>query len=253
MAIKVEKVYEKLIQGLKKYCQTHGFNKAVVGLSGGIDSSLTFKLAVDALGSNNVTALILPELGVTSDDNIRHAKALADFFKVKYYYQPINTLIVDSNIAPWKPNPLARMNTKARLRAVLLYSFANTKNALVLGTSNKSETLLGYGTKYGDLAADLEVIGELYKTEVYALAEYLHLPQEILEKTPTAELEPGQTDEKELGASYAVLDQILQRLEEGKKRTAIVKEGFPLALVEKVMKRMEANQHKREMPPVLAV
>jgi NAD+ synthase len=240
-----------LVQGLRDYCQKNGFNKAVVGLSGGVDSSLTFKIAVDALGSNNVTALILPELGVTSDENIRHAKTLADFFKVKFFYQPINTLIVDFNISPWKPNVLARMNTKARIRSVLLYSFANTKNALVLGTSNKSETLLGYGTKYGDLAADIEVIGSLYKTEVYELAEYIHLPREIIEKAPTAELEIGQTDEGELGASYKILDKLLRLVESGKTRKVIVKEGFPLALVERVMKRVEGNRHKREMPPVL--
>lgn len=249
----IEKIYHSLVTNLRSYCKKHGFNKAVVGLSGGIDSSTTFKIAVETLGSSNVSALILPELGITSDQNIQHAKALAEFFQVKYFYQPINTLVVDCNIAPWKPTPLARMNTKARLRAVLLYSFANTKNALVLGTSNKSEILLGYGTKYGDLAADLEVLGNLYKTQVYQLAEHLHLPKEIIQKVPTAELEVGQTDEGELGANYKVLDQLLKLIEGGKKRAAIVKAGFPLALVEKVMKRVEANQHKRCMPPVLEI
>src|SRR3989338_4859822 len=144
---------QKLIKGLQDYAKENGFNKAVVGLSGGIDSAVTFKLAVDALGSKNVAALIMPELGVTSDLNIRHAKQLAGYFNVKTFYQPINTIAVDFNIAPWKPNRLAQMNTKARIRAILLYSYANTEKALVLGTSNKSEALLGYGTKYGDLAA----------------------------------------------------------------------------------------------------
>ena len=244
---------QKLIKGLQDYAKENGFNKAVVGLSGGIDSAVTFKLAVDALGSKNVAALIMPELGVTSDLNIRHAKQLAGYFNVKTFYQPINTIAVDFNIAPWKPNRLAQMNTKARIRAILLYSYANTEKALVLGTSNKSEALLGYGTKYGDLAADLEVIGHLYKTEVYELAEFLNLPYEIITKAPTAELEPGQTDEAELGANYKVLDTILRLIEEKKRKTTIVQAGFPVVLVEKIQKRIRINRHKTEMPPILAI
>ena len=246
-----EKTYKKLVKGLQDYAKNAGFRKAVVGLSGGIDSAVTFKIAVEALGSKNVIAIIMPELGVTAEDNIQHAKKLAAFFNVKTFYQPINTIAVDFSIAPWKPNALAKMNTKARIRAVLLYSYANTEKALVLGTSNKSETLLGYGTKYGDLAADIEVIGHLYKTQVYALAEYLNIPEEIIQKAPTAELEFGQTDEDELGANYQVLDAILLMIEEGKRRSSIVKAGFPLALVENVMKRMDGNAHKNTMPPII--
>lgn len=251
--MKVDQVYHKLVKGLREYAKDQGFHKAVVGLSGGIDSSVTFKIAVDALGSQNVTALILPELAVTSEENIKHAKTLADYFHVKSFYQPINTMVMDFGIAPWKPNRLAQMNTKARTRAVLLYSYANTENALVLGTSNKSETMLGYGTKYGDLAADIEVIGALYKTEVYALAEYLELPKEIIAKAPTAELELGQTDEAELGASYKVLDAILRMLEEGKRRETIVKTGFPSGLIDRVVKRIKTNRHKNEVPPILEI
>jgi NAD+ synthase len=249
----IKKVAQKLIKGLQNYAHANGFNKAVVGLSGGVDSATTFKLAVDALGSKNVAAIIMPELGLTSDLNIQHAKQLATYFNVKTYYQPINTLAVDFNIAPWKPNKLAQMNTKARIRAVLLYSYANTEKALVLGTSNKSELLLGYGTKYGDLAGDLEILGNLYKTDVYKLAEFLHLPYEIITKAPTAELELDQTDEKELGANYQVLDAILRMIEENKRTNSIVKAGYPLPLVEKVKKRIKANQHKNQMPPVLAI
>ncbi len=249
----MEKVHKKLVKGLRDYFQKNNFRKAVVGLSGGIDSALTFKIAVDALGSSNVFALILPELGVTRDENIQHAKALTDFFKVKSYYQPINALAVDFNIAPWKPNRVAQMNTKARVRAGLLYSFANTHKALVLGTSNKSEILLGYGTKYGDLAADIEVLANLYKTDVYLLAEYLNLPGEIIQKAPTAELEANQTDENDLGANYRVLDAVLQMIEEGKRKPSIIKAGYPAALVEKIQKLIKLNKHKREMPPALAV
>jgi len=248
-----KKIYQKLIKGLQDYAKKSSFHKAVVGISGGIDSAVTFKLAVDALGSKNVTALIMPELGVTSDLNIQHAKQLTAYFNVKTFYQPINTIAVDFSIAPWKPNKLAQMNTKARIRAVLLYSYANTEKALVLGTSNKSETLLGYGTKYGDLAADIEVIGSLYKTDVYTLAEFLHLPHEIITKAPTAELELGQTDESELGANYKVLDGILKLLEDGKRKTTILKAGYPATLVARIQKRINENQHKSEMPPILDI
>ncbi len=248
----MDKVYKKLVKGLQSYCKKAGFHKAVVGLSGGVDSAVTFKIAVDALGSRNVTALILPELGVTKDENIEHAKQLANFFKVKTYYQPINAVSVDFNIAPWKPNRMAKMNTKARVRAGLLYSYANTNKALVLGTSNKSELLLGYGTKYGDLAADVEVLGNLYKTTVYELAAHLHIPEEIIQKMPTAELEEGQTDEGELGANYKVLDSILKMIEDGKREPSIIKAGFPAALVKRVKNLIKDNAHKREMPPVLS-
>lgn len=245
------KTAQKLIKGIRDYIKTTGMRHAVVGLSGGIDSSLTFKLTVDALGSQNVAAIVMPELGVTNEANIEHAKQLAGFFNVKTYYQPINTIAVDYSIAPWKPNKLAKMNTKARIRANLLYSYANTHKALVMGTSNKSEAYLGYGTKYGDLAVDLQPLGNLFKTEVYALAEYLNLPREIIEKAPTAELEAGQTDEQELGAPYAILDGILRMVEENKRKASIVKAGYPEALVEKILRRIKANEHKGVMPPIL--
>ncbi|HCW32436.1 MAG: NAD synthetase, NAD+ synthase [Candidatus Peregrinibacteria bacterium GW2011_GWE2_39_6] len=243
--------HQRILKGLQNYLKKSGHNKVVLGLSGGVDSALTFKLAIDALGNRSVAVLIMPELGLTDGKNIDHAKKLASFFRAKTYYVPINNLITDFAITAWKPNKIAQMNTKARIRSVLLYNYANTNNALVLGTSNKSELLLGYGTKYGDLAADLEVIGSLYKTEVYALAEFLNLPEEILKKAPTAELTANQTDEKELGASYTILDQILTGLELKKSLTSLVKAGFSLELIKIIQKRILDNSHKNKMPPVL--
>jgi len=134
---------------------------------------------------------------------------------------------------------------------VLLYHYANTANALVLGTSNKSEILLGYGTKYGDLAADLEVIGELYKDEVYALANYLELPKEIIEKAPTAELFAGQTDESELGAAYSELDPILKQISLG--QNALIAKGINPALLHNIFNRIEKNKHKSAAPPVIKI
>ncbi|PJC36998.1 hypothetical protein CO046_02740 [Candidatus Peregrinibacteria bacterium CG_4_9_14_0_2_um_filter_53_11] len=249
--IKLEKTYRSLVEGLRAFCQKNNFKRAVIGLSGGIDSSLTLKIAVDALGGDNVTGLIMPELGVTRQENIDHAKMLAEFFGARYLYQPINTFVGDFGLAPWKPSRLATMNTKARVRAVLLYSFANTEHTLVLGTSNKSELLLGYGTKYGDLASDIEVIGALLKTEIFALGEYVGLPPEIVKKAPSAELSAGQTDEAEMGANYYELDKVLSKIELGK--DACVAHGLPIALVQLVFRRYEENLHKNTMPPIIEV
>lgn len=244
-----ESIYKALVKGVRDYFAKHHFKRAVLGVSGGVDSSFTLKIAVDALGPENVTGLIMPELGVTKDENISHAKILCQFLGAHQYYQPINNLLTDFAITPWKPSALAAMNTKARVRAVLLYSFANTERSLVLGTSNKSEILLGYGTKFGDLAADLEVIGDLYKTEVIALADYIGLPPEIVRKTPSAELQAGQTDEAEIGATYKDLDQVLMKADSGPEEC--IAHGLPAALVQMVFRRMEENKHKSELPPII--
>ena len=241
----------QITDGIKLYFQEQNFKKGVLGLSGGVDSALTLKLAVDALGAENITVLIMPELGLTKQENIDHAKALAAYFGVMAHYQPINTFLADYRLTAWKPNSLALMNAKARVRMTLLYSYANSENALVLGTSNRSELLLGYGTKFGDMACDLEVIGALYKTEVIALADYLGLPPEITHKTPSAELTDGQTDEEELGAPYQEMDKVLMKLNLGTE--GCVEHGMPPPLVHKIFKRTEKNKHKTEMPFVIPV
>lgn len=245
----MDQVFQNLVSGLKKYFSDNHFAKAVLGVSGGVDSALTLFIAVEALGAENITALIMPELGLSSQENIEHAKTLCDFLKVKYHYQPINPFLVDFKTLPWKQNRIAEMNTRARVRAVLLYNFANTENALVLGTSNKSELLLGYGTKYGDLAADVEVIAELYKTEVIELSAHIGLPEEIVNKTPTAELAPGQTDEGEMGASYKEIDKVLAKLDLGIE--GCIAHGMPAGLTQMVFRRVKENKHKTEMPHII--
>jgi NAD+ synthase len=245
----VEQIYNQIQNGIQDYFKKHNFQRAVLGLSGGVDSALCLKLCVDALGARNVFALLMPELGVTNSENTMHAQRLAEFFEVTYYKVPINPFLVDFTHVPWKSNDMAYANTKARIRMTMLYNFANTYNALVIGTSNKSELLLGYGTKFGDLAADLEIIGDLYKTEVWHLADFLGLPPEIISKAPSAELKKGQTDEEDLGAEYKDLDNVLRNLGLGFEN--IVSKGLSPTLVRRVMALVKKNEHKLSTPPII--
>ncbi|MFC1599890.1 NAD+ synthase [Patescibacteria group bacterium] len=245
----MEKLYTTLVEGTKAYFSGAGFKRGVLGVSGGLDSAVVLKLAVDALGGDNVCALVMPESGVTSSENTKHAVGLAEFLGTENYKVQISNYLVDYLTVPWKQQDIALANTKARVRANLLYNYANSNRALVLGTSNKSELMLGYGTKHGDLAADLLPIGSLYKTEVVELAEFLQLPQEIVQKPPSAELWPGQTDEAELGASYKDLDMILGKLEEGEE--VLIEKGMNPMTVRSVFKRIRDNAHKLEVPFII--
>jgi NAD+ synthase len=239
--------YRKLTSSLKKFFNQREFTRAVVGLSGGVDSAVTLALAVNALGKENVYGLIIPETGVSSPKSEELATSLAKQFEVATFTYPLDKSLQALIGLPWGFNPLANQNIRPRLRMMLLYHFAATKQALVLGTSNKSEMLLGYGTKHGDFAADVEVIGNLYKTDVYAIAEKLKIPPKIITRPPTAELHPTQTDEEELGGSYKVIDKILQDIE---------KHNFILPpaadeLTQQIYLRVMQNQHKTENTPVL--
>jgi len=244
-----EQAYQNIINGIKNYFNNSGFKKAVLGVSGGLDSSVVLKLAVDALGAENVTALLLPETGITSQENVSHAKILCEFLKVQNFTHPINSYMLNYATIPWKQGETAYINTKARIRATILYNYANTFNALVLGTSNKSELMLGYGTKHGDLASDILVIGDLFKTEVYELAEFLNIPPEIIQKAPSAELYKDQTDEAELGASYPELDTVLKQVDLGEEM--LIEKGMNPIIVRKVFQRIKTNMHKLGMPHIV--
>jgi len=242
-----------MVSELARYFKQSGLDRAVIGVSGGIDSALTLKLAVDAIGADKVTAILMPEKGVSSEENLVHAKTLCEFLKVERHYIPLNKYLVDYLSLPWKPNDLAQINIKARIRMVILYNYANTKNALVLGTSNKTELFLGYGTKYGDLAADIEVIGNLFKEDVYKLAEHVGLPDEFITKTPSAELYAGQTDEKDLGMTYKEIDATLRQFDRGITKEDIINKGINPNLVFKISRLIELNRHKINPPYIIPI
>lgn len=234
---------EILVKGLKDFFQKSGFKKAVLGLSGGVDSALVAKLAVMALGKENVTALLMPKEGLSSAHSISDAKAWAEELGIKYEIIPINPFLKNYQALPWKETQQAHMNIQSRIRATILYHYANCHGALVLGTGNKTELTLGYFTKFGDGAADILPIGNLYKTEVWEMAKELVLPEAIIQKTPSAELREGHTDEAEIGMSYAEIDEILKKFEiRGKAET---KNEMKLEA------RIQINEHKHQTPPII--
>ncbi len=244
-------VYTKILAEIHKYFKQSGFEQAVIGVSGGVDSALALKLTVDALQPQNVTALLMPEKGVSADENFIHAKTLCQYLNVEHHSISINKYLTDFLTLPWQPNELAQINVKARVRMCILYNFANSRNALVIGTSNKTELAIGYGTKFGDLAADIEVIGDLFKSEVYELADHVGLPNEFITKAPSAELFSGQTDEEELGITYREIDIILRQVEQGLSKDEIIGKGINPHGVHKVFRLMEINRHKTELPHLI--
>lgn len=238
---------KRLTSRLKKFFNQRNFTRAVVGLSGGVDSSVTLAIAVEALGNKNVYGLIMPETEVSSPKSEELAGELAKKFAVQTFTFELTKTLQSFIGLPWGLTTEANQNLRPRLRMALLYHFALGKKALVLGTSNKSELLLGYGTKFGDFASDVEVLGNLWKTEVYALARELKIPQAIIKREPSAELVPGQTDAEDLGASYTKLDLVLRELEENNFELKQDAGEFEKSILERVRR----NRHKVGGVPVL--
>jgi NAD+ synthase len=225
---------------------------AVIGLSGGIDSTTTAALAVEALGADAVHGLVMPS-EVNTDENMSDAERVAERLGIAYDVIDINP-IADAVFDAYPPATDDRMatgNVRVRLRGVLNYFVANHENRVVLGTGNRSEALTGYFTKYGDQAVDCNPIGNLYKQQVRQVAAALGLPRDLVMKTPSAEMWLGQTDEEEMGLDYDTLDAILALHVDGPlSKTATVRElGVEPAQVERVVDLYERSAHKRRMPP----
>lgn len=245
-----------IINGIEDYFKKNNFQKAVIGLSGGIDSTVCAYLAVEALGSDNVIGIFLPD-SVTSSQSHDDAHEVAKRLKIKTHTIEIHEIVdffKKLNVRFNSKSEIPLANSKARARMMILYYYANVENTLVMGTSDKSETMLGYATKFGDSAADLEPIGELWKTEVIELGKFLKVPESITSKKPSPELMEGKTADSELGAAYNVLDKILKlHFEEKLNADEIIKQGFDKNLVRNVFERIKLNGHKRKMPPVIKI
>jgi NAD+ synthase len=228
-----------------------GFERVVVGLSGGVDSSLVTALAVSALGADNVVAVFMPYR--TSDPrSALDAYAVCEGLGIAAQTVDISAQVDDYFERFPDADRTRRGNKMARERMSILYDQSMAQQALVLGTSNKTELLLGYGTLFGDMASALNPIGDLYKTQVFALARELDLPHSVLTKPPSADLWAGQSDEEELGIRYAVVDRLLHLLvDQRRSRSEVIALGFDAADVDKVAERVRGSQYKRR-PPVIA-
>jgi NAD+ synthase (glutamine-hydrolysing) len=259
----VQRIHDALVLGIKDYFGKMGFSKAILGLSGGIDSAVTLVLAAKALGSQNVYAVLLPSRYSTAH-SIDDAIQLANNLGVKYDVVSIESsfMAFENVLAPLfadKPHDLTEENLQARIRAVILMALSNKFGYILLNTSNKSEAAVGYGTLYGDMCGGLSVIGDVYKTDVYALARYMNRKKEVIPlnsivKPPSAELRFDQKDSDSL-PDYDILDKILyQYIELRKGPRELEDAGFDSAIVKRVLKLVNTNEYKRhQTPPILRI
>lgn len=244
-------VEELLVKFLHDETTAAGFAKGVVGLSGGVDSAVVAALAAKGLGKQNVLGIILP-YSTSSDASTKDAILVAKEVGIKTETIDISPM-VDAYCQRQKiKDNVRRGNVMARVRMIMLYDVSAREQGLVIGTSNKTELMLGYGTLHGDMASAVNPVGDLYKTQIWHLAEWLGLPKHIIEKKPTADLWAGQTDEGELGFKYADLDRLLYyMIDERRTDEELSDLGFRTEFVGKMRKTVRKNQFKRS-PPVIA-
>ncbi|MFZ1729641.1 MAG: NAD+ synthase [Bacteroidota bacterium] len=228
-----------------------GLSRAVIGLSGGVDSALSAALSVRALGAENVFCVMMP-YSSSSAESVSHAELLLQQFGMPSELVDI-TPMVDPMIAQEpEMDRLRRGNIMARQRMIVLYDRSSRERGLVVGTGNKTETLLGYSTIFGDSACAINPLGDLYKTQVWQLAEYLEIPDVILHKAPSADLWDGQTDESEFGFTYERVDELLVLMvDERQSDEHLLAKGFDIGFIDLVRKLIRRNQFKR-VPPVIA-
>ncbi|MCU0288192.1 MAG: NAD+ synthase [Acidobacteria bacterium] len=243
----VEKV---LVNFIKETVNKNGFQDAIIGVSGGIDSTVVLALVQKALGCEHTFALLMP-YKLSSEESLKDAKTICEQFKVSYNVIDISPAI-DSYFDRFPTTDKVSIGNKcARERMSILYDFSSRKKALVAGTSNKSELLIGYSTIFGDSAAAFLPLGDLYKTQVFELARYLNIPASIIARKPSADLWPMQTDEDDIGITYKELDEILFRwVDLRMKPYEIEKAGYPKEKIDRVKAMVIGSQYKRTMPQV---
>ena len=251
--LNLKDIHNELVEFLRENFKKAGFSKAVLGLSGGIDSALVAYLLRDALGKENVLAIMMPYKS-SNPDSLNHAKLVIEDLKINSKTIEITDMI-DAYFKNEKEASSLRMGNKmARERMSILFDYSSKENALVVGTSNKTEIYLGYSTQFGDSACALNPIGDLYKTNIWDLSRYLKIPNELIEKKPSADLWEGQTDEQEMGLTYKEADQVLYRmLEENKTVEEVLAEGFNKDLVDNIVRRINRSEYKRRMPLIAKI
>ncbi len=244
-------VKELLVSFLHDETANAGFSKGVIGISGGVDSAVAAYLAAEALGKENVVGVILP-YQTTSPQSINDAEEVIRQLGVRSETIDISPMVDAYCERHNVSDKIRRGNIMARMRMIVLYDLSARASALVIGTSNKSEIMLGYGTLHGDVACALNPLGDLYKSQVWQLAEYLGVPATILQKPPSAELWEGQTDEGELGFSYSRVDQLLYEMIDNRRSDEELEQlGFEREFCNAVRSRVKNNQFKRR-PPLIA-
>jgi NAD+ synthase (glutamine-hydrolysing) len=259
----IEQIHEGLILGIRDYFYKSGFSKAILGLSGGIDSAVVCALAAEALGPENVMAVLLPsrfssDHSITdAEDLVKNLGCLSETVAIKNITEAFETALQPQFAG--LPFNIAEENIQSRSRAVLLMAMSNKFGYILLNTSNKSEAAVGYGTLYGDMCGGISVLGDVYKTQVYELANHINRDTEIIPvnsivKPPSAELRPGQKDSDSL-PEYDILDTILMEyIENRKSSNEIIALGYDEAVVKRVMKLVNGAEHKRyQTPPILRV
>lgn len=261
--VKIKKIHDALVMGIKDYFSKMGFKKAILGLSGGIDSAVTLALAVKALGKENVLSVMLPTR-FSSNHSVDDSLKLLENLDSKSHLISIEKSfnVIEETLKPYFDNipfNLAEENMQARIRAVILMALSNKHGYILLNTSNKSEAAVGYGTLYGDMCGGLSVLGDVYKTDVYELANYINknseiIPKNIITKAPSAELRPNQKDSDSL-PEYDILDKILYNyIELEKGPSELITMGFDKNDVNLAIKLVNTNEYKRyQSPPILRI
>lgn len=245
----LEEVKDILICFIRDKVKESGASGVVLGLSGGLDSAVVLKLCAEALGKEKVSALLMPDTG--DDPHFLDARRYAEEMGVKYSVIEIGEMVEKISEGFENLSRGASGNIKARIRMILLYTYAYENNMVVMGTSNKSELLTGYFTKFGDGGADFMPIGDLYKTEVMELATYIGVPERFLSKAPSAGLYSGQKDEEELGIKYEKLDCILKGIEKDLPDDKISENcNIDISDVVRIRRMVEKSIHKRKMPVI---